>query len=553
MSSLLHQDLPLASRAVPPDASPAAPSGDAPPARLRALARALAAAGLALAGTCGTPVGRAAEPASTTEAPGAPATTSSPLDDLAMQKRPVRTRIGFERVRLPGHEGMGLTGMTELMGVGGDWWAGAGVYGATTGHRGGLFVPGVELAWSPVLSDTWALDAGVFAGGGGGANAPVGGGLMLRPHVDLVWRPVPGFFTGPTASLVRFAHGGQISSAQLGWMLGVGSDFDFRFADALSSRSARGGSGGADALGFQRIDATLTAYQPRSGATRLDGTPLGRVGLVGMRADRALGEVPWWGIEAAGAATGGVAGYAEVLGTAGLRWRLPTDRVTLGVRGAMGLGGGGGIDTGGGVLLKGSGALTLRLTDTLDVTAEAGLAHAPTGHFTARTASLALDWTLDSASDYSGVGRESTRMEYVAGVERYDAARRTGGGRPLAAGILSVNRFITPVFYVTGQAHSAFLGGAGAYSVGLFGVGAQVPVLPRVRLGAEALAGAAGGGGVDTQGGALVQGRGYVDVALTPTVSFRVGAGRVKSVHGGVNATDVDAALVFRFGVDRAR
>jgi hypothetical protein len=144
-------------------------------------------------------------------------------------------------------------------------------------------------------------------------------------------------------------------------------------------------------------------------------------------------------------------------------------------------------------------------------------------------------------------------MEFATGVEHYDAARKDGRTAPLDAVILQVNRFVVPHFYVSAQAHSAFAGGAGAYSVGLVGLGTQWPVIHGVRVGAEALAGAAGGGGVDTSGGAVLQGRGYVDVALGEMLSLRVGAGKVKSVHGGLDAPVVDAALVFRFGVDRKR
>ena len=35
--------------------------------------------------------------------------------------------------------------------------------------------------------------------------------------------------------------------------------------------------------------------------------------------------------------------------------------------------------------------------------------------------------------------------------------------------------------------------------------------------------------------------------------TLRVGAGKIKSVHGGLDAPVVDAAFVFSFGVDRAR
>ena len=228
------------------------------------------------------------------------------------------------------------------------------------------------------------------------------------------------------------------------------------------------------------------------------------------------------------------------------------------MRGSIGLGGGGGIDTGGGLLVKTAAGGTLHLTDTLGIGAEVGLADAPRGHYKAVTGAVSLNWALDvPAADLSSWARTQpgspTRMEYAAGVERYRAARKDGRDVPLQAVVLQVNRFITPYLYVTGQGHSAYEGDAGAYSVGLFGVGGQLPITPTWRLGAEALAGAAGGGGVDTQGGALLQGRAYIDAALTDSLSLRVGAGKVKSVHGGLDAPVVDAALVFRFGVDRAR
>jgi len=472
----------------------------------------------------------------------------------ALHRLDARTRIGAERVHLPGGERMGLVGLTVLGHVHDEFWAGPGVYGAATGLRGGLFVPGFEGAWSHPFSEWLAVDAGVFAGGGGGANAPVGGGLMLRPHVDLVLR-LPGFYMGPTWSQVRFTNG-AINSHQFGWMFNFDSNFRFRRADDL--REGQPTDGRADGLGFDRIDATLTAERPRH--SRLtSGEPMTQtVGLVGLRAERTIEGPLWAGIEAAGAARGGVAGYAEVLGTAGLRWPVLGDRLALGVRGALGLGGGGAIDTGGGLLGKAAAGATLRVTDALGIGAEVGVARALRhGDFTATTASLSLNWQLDvprgTGFDAHAAPSDATRGEFISGVERYRAGRRDGPARDLEAVVLAYNRFVTPRFYVTGQAHSAFGGGAGAYSVGLFGLGTQWPVAGPVRVGAEALAGAAGGGGVDTRGGELLQARAYADVALSPTVSLRVGGGRVKSVHGSVDAPEIDAAIVFRFGIDRRR
>jgi hypothetical protein len=464
-----------------------------------------------------------------------------------------RTRISTERVQLPGTETMWLAGVTELFNVSGEWWAGAGVYGATGGKRGGLFVPGVEGAWSHPFNEWVAIDVGLFAGGGGGGNAPVGSGLMLRPHVDLVFR-LPGFYTGPTLSTVHFADG-QISSTQVGWMINFDSTFRFRSADTIVAGEPTRGD--ATGLGFDRIDATVTEYKPHHSLHASTGAPLEQtIGLVGMRAEHTVEGGPvWFGIEAAGAAKGGVAGYAEVLGTAGLRWPVLGDRLSLGVRGAVGVGGGGDVATGGGFLLKGAAGATLRVTDTLGLGLEAGRVRAQNGHFDATSGTISLNWVLDPPSrnswDSSAPPAEATRMEFVAGAEGYRAARKDGTTKPLQAVVLAVNRFVAPNFYLTGQAHSAYAGGAGAYSVGLFGLGTQWAVIPRVRVGAEILAGAAGGGGVDTEGGAIVQGRGYVDFALNDALSLRVGGGKIKSVNGGLDAPVVDAALVFRFGVDR--
>jgi hypothetical protein len=491
---------------------------------------------------------------------GGPARAQDPGAAPAAPTRALdaRTRLGFEDMHTPDGARVGMVGLTELVSIGGEWWFGPGVYGAVSGHRGGLFVPGVELAWSHPLNDWFGIDAGLFAGGGGGANAPVGGGLMLRPHLDLVFHPVEGIYTGPTWSMIRFVNG-QIDSRQFGWMVNLSTSFHVRPADLIVPQAPTDGS--ATGLGFDRVDVTATQVHPRDTTHLSTGAPLAQtIGLVGMRAEHSFDDGPLWlGIEAAGAAKGGVAGYAEVLGTGGVHVPVAGNRLTFDLRASVGAGGGGDIDTGGGLLLKGAAGATLRLTDTLGVSVEGGLLHAPGGHFDGRQVSVALDWLLDppdrsAADSWTSPGHaEATRMELATGLEHYDAARKDGRSAPLDAVMLQFNRFVWPNFYVTGQAHSAVAGGAGAYSVGLVGIGTQWPVFPRVRIGAEALAGAAGGGGVDTGNGAVAQARAYVDVALGETLSLRVGAGKVKALNGGLDAPVVDAALVFRFGVDRRR
>ncbi|RZI84117.1 MAG: hypothetical protein EOP38_10325, partial [Rubrivivax sp.] len=63
------------------------------------------------------------------------------------QPLPVSARLGFETITLPGDESMGMLGGTYLMAMTPNWLAGPAVYGAATGHRGGFFVGGAELAY----------------------------------------------------------------------------------------------------------------------------------------------------------------------------------------------------------------------------------------------------------------------------------------------------------------------------------------------------------------------------------------------------------------------
>jgi hypothetical protein len=458
---------------------------------------------------------------------------------------PAQIKLGIEKLKLPGDESMGLVGTSYLIGIGQGFAVGPAAYGAISGRRGGLFTVGAEVAWQKRLAGPLTLDLGFYAGGGGGGAAPVGGGLMLRPHADLLWDFGP-FLAGLSASQVRFANG-DISSRQIGLVWSAKSDFRYVPRNRIGERSDMGGRSG---MGFDRIQAVFGTYRPRAGATRNSGGKLdSKIGIVGMRLERAIDDHAYWGIEAAGAASGGVAGYAEYLGTLGTETTLWPDLITVGARVALGMGGGGDVGVGGGLLAKAGVYTTFRLTRELGLSIEGGMTRAPQGDFKALHAAASLNWILDDPSDLTSPPR-NTRTEWVGGVERYQALRRDGTRRDLQAVVLKANRFVARHVYLTGQAHSAYGGQAGGYTAGLFGVGVQSPAWGRVHGGAEMLIGAAGGGGVETKGGAVMQPNAYLGVDLSPSLSLRVGAGRIKSLHqGGLSSGVVDVALAFTFGV----
>ena len=465
-------------------------------------------------------------------------------DDLALHTLPARLTLGIERLRLPGDEGMGLMSANYLLEMQPGWWLGPALYGAATGRRGGLFTWGAEGQRRWRLDEHWALAAGLYAGGGGGAGAPVGGGLMLRPHVDLMFDFGP-WATGLTASQVRFPSG-QIDSVQLGWQFELRNDFVFTPPGHHGETLSFDGIGGA---GADRIDAVLGRYA--SGSSR--GTSLSQVGI---RLERQLGPVLSGTLEARGAAKGGSDGYAEMTGGMQALWPLGSEVLRLGVHAALGLGGGGGVATGGGTLAKLGVSSRLQWSPRWSLGLEAGRARAFGGDFNTPYAQVSVGVTLDQART-GGVSATTPLktvhdMEWSFSAQNYlRAQRKDGSTRSLSTVGLKFQRSLSDHLYLTGQGHGAVTGGAGAYSSGLVGLG----VTTRLgeggpwRAGAEAALGAAGGGGVSNGGGAIAQPMAWVGRDLGPYGRLKVGAGAIKSLRGELASPVVDVSWAVAFGV----
>ncbi|MDH3210122.1 MAG: hypothetical protein OEL91_07070, partial [Burkholderiaceae bacterium] len=469
--------------------------------------------------------------------------TVTAVDDAAQtQTLPANAVFGFERLKLPGDETMGLLYASYLLELSPGWWVGPSFNGAATGQRGGLFTWGAEGQRRWRLSDRWQVAAGVYMGGGGGAGAPVGGGLMLRPHADLMY-DAGGWSVGVTASHVRFPSG-TIRSSQFGVLMSFNDEFAFTTPGRHGQRIEFAGSGG---LGAERIHVTVGRYASGLGRDK-------RFDYVGARLERRIGRALYVTMEANGAATGDADGYAEVTGGVLALWPVGGARFRLGAHAAAGLGGGGAVRTAGGPIAKLALASRLQLSRQLSLELQAGKARAFNGDFNTRYVQFAAGMQLgdvptDSASRASRVRMHD--MEWSLSVQEYARARRRDGSvRSLSAVGLKFRRSLSEHWYLTGQAHSAITGGAGAYSVGLVGLGAATPVGQNSlwSLGAEALAGAAGGGGVSSRGGAIVQPMVWVGRNLGRHASVKAGVGYVKSLRGELSSPVIDLTWAVAFG-----
>ncbi len=473
-----------------------------------------------------------------------------PLEDM-----PISVSTRLDTVRLPDKERLGLVNSALLIRVSSHDWLGPAVTAAATGQRGGLFVLGGQWEHRWTLSDDWQAQTGFFAGGGGGANAPVGSGLMLQPSASLLRRWGP-WHVGVSGSHVVFTDG-RIHSNQLGLI--VQWDGQTRYFNASQIGSSLGESTGRTGLGVDRIAPTWSRYSFK--------TPAGSrqsISLVGIRAEQDWDNGFYGGLESAAATHGGADGYMEILGvtgwsTAPAAHALPGLRV--GAKAALGFGGGGAVPTGGGGIGKLAGTLRWDIGSQAFVGAEAGWANSlrtrpQDGPFQARYAQVFAGWTLGGTpapADATVNGMDwSASLQHVARAKRKD-----GSVQSLDTMGIKANYWQGPHWYLTGQAHSAFAGHAGAYSVGLFGVGwtkrpGENYWAQPFTVGVEALVGAAGGGGVDTQGGAIAQGLVSVGYQLSRRSQIQIGLGQVKSFkRGALSSPVLDVSWTMSLGVGR--
>lgn len=479
--------------------------------------------------------------------------------DDALIKKDAFFKIGVESLSLNKNENMGMIGAAYMIETLDGLYLGPAAYGAVRGQRGGFFTGGGEAIYRYKINPKMSFDTGFYFGGGGGGAANVGGGMMLRPHVGLMW-DFGGIRAGVSASQVKFPNG-HISSNQLGLVFALDDTFNYFNPSQVGKNvntSKRGG------VGFDEVAIHLTQSKPinKNERTTRGGRAPASTSYAGFLMTQEKNNNWFWGVEAAGAVKGSSDGYAEVLGTVGVKKEL-NSIFSVGSRVSLGMGGGGGIDTGGGSLAKAALFSKIQLNPEISLGFEGGVVRALSGDFNGRYASVQMAIALDhpfrkssKINNSSGSANESSVVEgweWDAVAQRYtSAARRDHSERPLSNVGFKLNRKISEHFYLSGQAHSAMAGGAGAFSVGLLGLGWSSPaIVGNVRVNTEMLVGAAGGGGVDSDGGAIVQPMAYLNIPVNPHWHVKAGVGRVKSLKGNLNSPVLEFSLSYQLGLPR--
>ena len=471
--------------------------------------------------------------------------------------RPAAVEGNWTSLKLPDGGRTAFASLSYLMALDDNWGFGPGFYGAAKGNYGGIFTVGFtgQRRWR--LSRNTHLAASLYVGAGGGlssAQLRFGGGLMLRPELSLRTETGP-WYTGVGLSQIRFPSGNVKSGVGLSFSVGRALSFA-SFSPDDAGRPGR--TTERTGLAFDEISLTGGLEKPRANSRDRSGNPrTGQVGKAGAELRQYIADGSWWGVEASGAAQGGADGYMEVLGQIGQDWALfGQPRLRLGGQLAAGLGGGGNLDTGNGWLLRAGPTLRWVTPWGPSLRLDAGFTHAPSGAYSAPYARLALTMPLDRTPLANWQGDERNwgtvrEQQLGASVMHLPRVRFKNGRREAVTHLaVAMQRELTPQLYGVAYAGSAAVGSAGAYSFGLFGAGVQTgPLAGGLRVGAEWLVGAAGGGGVQVGGGAVTQAQAWAQLPVSERLRLRAGVGMFRTLRTSAQSTPVaQLSLSYAFG-----
>ena len=468
-------------------------------------------------------------------------------------------RFVRENLNLPDQERMGWVGGGLLFKANDVVSAGVESYGAVTGERGGFITLGGSVLARLPLSSEWAGEAGLHIGAGGGRGGYflTGGGLLLRAHLGVDYRLSAADRIGFGVSDVRFPDG-AIQSRQP--FVSYQHDFSMLrpggWGLALSDQKTASPPVPTRA---HSISAVVRHYKIPAGVTTDAGLPqYPKMQLVGIAWERFVDSHWFLSLESDGAAGGKSTGFMQILVGGGVRWPM-FGRVSARLSVSAGPAGGGGADTGGGTITDIGAGVDLELARNTRVGIHWSAVHSWTESFRATSTSFRLTRAfdlpdlgdLDAAYDWSGFAAERVRVR--ATVQRYRQGapnwRSDHVEQPVDNLGFQLDYFPRDAIYLTGQGLAAYAGDAGAYMTGLLGAGMHQPVLGRGFVELEALAGAAGGGGLQTGGGAVLQGMVNAGWHLSNATSVAFSAGRLQAINGPFRANVFGVTMAHRFSL----
>ena len=251
-------------------------------------------------------------------------------------------------------------------------------------------------------------------------------------------------------------------------------------------------------------------------------------------------------------------GYMQILMGAGYRMEL-FDSTWLKVSSSLGVAGGGNVATGGGLLVNADMSLQQRLSEHLFAEAGVGYVKAPQASFKAVsfTGRVGYHFNMPNVHDepvalHDLTGFTASYFRIRATNQSYYQAAANWRSHHANLNVdtlgVQIDYFLHQNFYLTGQGLAAYKGMAGAYMTGLLGAGIRLPLFSTpLFFNAEALAGAAGGGGLNLGGGLVWQTNAGLGYQLSDAFGLIAQYGYMSAPKGAFRARTASLSLAYNF------
>ncbi|MDB4297232.1 hypothetical protein N9901_00610 [Flavobacteriaceae bacterium] len=475
-----------------------------------------------------------------------------------------RIRFSGEEITMENEPNMGFIGHGyEIFGLytpNPNLYFGLTSYSALTGIRSGFFVFGVSSGVSKVISTTpFTYDLGFFLGGGGGSGAPDGGGLMLRPHVNLSYALNKNLSIGVGGSYITFPSG-EINS----YNVNIGAQINTNTFLANKINKISGTVTDYDLSNIEINMLSLNLFNFKKGPLKNNNEEFNdaRISLLGASFKKKNNDNNFYGLlKLGGAFVGGVDGFMMLL--TGVGYNLPmNDNLNLNTNLLLGGAGGGNVQFGGGFAAQLEGGVTYQYNNYL-FGLNYGKTYAPNGDFESNHLDISLGkkfslYSNSKSKGLSSLSSEDFKMEEIgfSVMNRLyvmpKATAKNGNAYQdfFNSLVFEIDKKISENISLLGSTVWAYQGEYGAYAEGWLGLSYLLYKNKNYKMSFRALFGAGGGGDIDLGSGMIYQYGLSLEKKLDNRWSLITNLGQVRPVVNG-NFTPVLIDLGFKINISQ--
>lgn len=447
-----------------------------------------------------------------------------------------------------------------------DWlYTGAGFHAASIGDQGGLFTLGVNLGVNFPIYKRLFFDTNVHFGGGGGFRSLVNGGAILYINSGFQYK-LDKFSFGVQYGHLDFVNGiqggdnvsffveipttirtGSYENAQKEFV--INDDYEDEFWEKPAVKSVQ--------------QVTFDFFYPM-GSTRTDGQgnfnntqPINQtLYIIGFEYQRYLNTNTFLYAHLDTMYKGLRAGFMDLFFGVGKNF-WETEYINFFAKFGIGAAGGR-IFPENGLTMYPSTGFDVRFSEHFGLSFHGGYHRSLGATFEALTAGVSLKYYGTSGGIKDPITNKKGRSIKTQGVQigvqnqtYFDVAIIDRPNNDLQQIALKINYDLSNRFYVSGEASFAYDGGAGGYAHGIFGLGIKSNKFfdQKFSLFAEAAAGVAGGGGVDSGEGILIRPSAGINYHFNNDFNFNISAGQMWSPYGNVNSTNINVGFTYSLSV----